>query len=473
MNPQILTTLIAAAFVLGVVVLVHEFGHFIVAKVSGIYVKTFSIGFGRKILRRRMGETDYAISILPFGGYVKFAGESELYDDEEEDAEAEANRPRTIEDLGAGDEVPDHLIPRERYFTTKPPLIRAAVLFAGPFFNYVLAVLIYIGIFLFHGVEVAPTARVGVVDRGGPADSVGLEAGDDIVAIDGSPVKDWYDVEEAFAKDPTAVKQFTVRRDSAELNIDFKAESEAEGIDIGFAPYLSAKIGRVPRGKPAYEAGMRPGAVIEAINDTLVTGYEDVRRMVNASPDKALWVEWRQDGVAHADSITPEPTQVLAPGSTTKFTVVGVIGIAPSYDRVKQSLGQSLAGGFHEANSKIEQIVWYLGKLITRKMGVKTLGGPILIAQMAGDVANWGFDYLMLFLAFFNINLCIFNLLPVLPFDGGHLAIIGIEGIIRRPLNRRLRGWLTQGGFVLIILLMVFVVLLDLSRCAGSTPGPF
>jgi len=114
-----------------------------------------------------------------------------------------------------------------------------------------------------------------------------------------------------------------------------------------------------------------------------------------------------------------------------------------------------------------------LKQLVMRKMGVKTLGGPILIAQMAGDVANWGFDYLLLFLAFFNINLCIFNLLPLLPFDGGHLAIIAVEGVARRPLNRRLRGWLTQGGFVLVILLMAFVVLLDLSRCAGTSPSPF
>jgi regulator of sigma E protease len=104
---------------------------------------------------------------------------------------------------------------------------------------------------------------------------------------------------------------------------------------------------------------------------------------------------------------------------------------------------------------------------------VKTLGGPILITQMAGDVARVGFDYLLLFLAFFNINLCVFNLIPILPFDGGHLAMLAYEGIARRPVNRRLRDWLTQGGFVLIILLMAFVLVLDLTRCSGSTPGGF
>jgi len=464
LHSQIVTTLVSAAFVLGVVVLVHEFGHFIVAKWAGVYVKTFSIGFGKKILRRRGGETEYTISILPFGGYVKFAGETEYYDDDETADDAQNT---------AGDEIPDSMIPRERYFTTRPPLVRAAVLFAGPFMNYVLAVLIYIGTFMFHGVEVAPTSRVGAVAPGGAAEAAGLMAGDEIVAIDGKPVHDWGGVEDAFATDPGAVKLFEVRRGGEERTVDFRAVVVHDSVRVGFSAWLPARLGRVPRGKPAYEAGMRPGTVIESINDTTVTSYDDVRRMVNASPGKALYIRWTQGGVEHADSIVPEPTQVLKSGSTSEFEVIGVIGIAPSYDRIRESAGASIVHGFEEANNKIAQIIWYLKQLILRKMGVKTLGGPILIAQMAGDVANWGFDYLLLYLAFFNINLCIFNLLPILPFDGGHLAIIAVEGVARRPLNRRLRGWLTQGGFILVILLMVFVVLLDLSRCASSAPGPF
>ena len=106
-------------------------------------------------------------------------------------------------------------------------------------------------------------------------------------------------------------------------------------------------------------------------------------------------------------------------------------------------------------------------------MGVRTLDGPNTVTEMAGDFANWGFDYLLGFLAFFNINLCVFNLIPLPPFDGGHLAILAIEGVMRRPVNRRVRDWLAQGGFVLIILLMAFVLVLDLSRCAGSSAGGF
>lgn len=469
MHSQIVTTIVSAAFVLGVVVLVHEFGHFIVAKWSGVYVKTFSIGFGKKLLRRRRGETEYTVSVLPFGGYVKFAGESELYDDEDEGEEER----KTLEDIGPDEEIPDYLIPRERYFTTRPPWVRASVLFAGPFMNYLLAVLIYIGVFLFHGVEVAPTSRIGSVTPGGPADSVGLEAGDRIVAIDGKEIDGWMGVERAFASDVEGVKEFTVERDGERLEIPFRARVESDGVHIGFSAWLPPTLGRVPRGKPAYEAGLRPGATILSINDTTVTSYDDIRRIVNANADVPLYFRWTQDGVAHADSIVPEPTEVPKPGTVDDLEVVGVIGIGPSYERDRQPLGASMSLGFREANHKIAQIVWYLKQLILRRMGVKSLGGPILIAQMAGDVANWGFDYLLLFLAFFNINLCIFNLLPILPFDGGHLTIIAVEGIARRPLNRRLRGWLTQGGFVLVILLMAFVVLLDLSRCTGSGPRPF
>ncbi len=139
----------------------------------------------------------------------------------------------------------------------------------------------------------------------------------------------------------------------------------------------------------------------------------------------------------------------------------------------REGLPASISLGFNTANGMITKIVGYLGMLFTGKMGVETLGGPILITQMAGDVARWGFDYLLIFLAFFSVNLCIFNLIPLLPFDGGHLALLGYEVVARKPVNRRLRDIFAQAGFVLIILLMIFVILLDLNRCTGSSPGFF
>lgn len=459
-----LTTIIAGFFVLGVVIIVHEFGHFIVAKFAGVYVKVFSIGFGKKLLRWRHGETVYALSALPFGGYVKFAGESDLTDTPE---------PEPLIPPGPLDEVPDSEIPRSRYFTTQSKWIRAAVLLAGPFMNYLLAVLLFIGVYFVQGVDVWPTTRVGEVVVDGPADLAGIAPGDTIVTIDGASVRDWLDVEKLLLDEPSQSKAIVVRRDGLDRKLSFTPETEGKRVALGLSAFASSKVGRVQKGKPAYRAGLEEGSVIEAINDTLVTTYADLVRIVNANAGKSLYIRWSNEGLAHADSVIPEPKDVLKSGSTSEFTSVGIIGIHPYMERRREGFFTAVGSGVATANAVTGQIVWYLGQLISGKMAVKTLGGPITITQMAGDVANWGFDYLLSFLAFFNINLCVFNLIPLLPFDGGHLAILGIEGVMRRPINRRLRDWLTQGGFVLIILLMVFVLVLDLTRCAGSTPGGF
>ena len=459
-----LTTIIAGAFVLGVVVVVHEFGHFIVAKLAGVYVKTFSIGFGKKLLRHRSGETLYALSALPFGGYVKFAGESDLTGEP---------APETTARRGPLDEVPDHEIPRSRYFTTQSKWIRAAVLFAGPFMNYVLAVILYVGVFLVQGEHFIPTTCVGEVVAEGPAARAGIAPGDTVVSIAGEPVLDWYDVTTLLLRDPKDTKEIRIRRDGENHDLSFQAGIEGREVELGLFPYVSARIGRVQKGKPAHRAGIAPGSVIEAIGDTAVTSYDDVRRIINANANRPLYVRWSTDGLAHADTLIPEAREFLKAGSTSEFETVGVIGIFPYSERRRQGFGTALASGFQTANGMIAQILSYLGQLVTGRVGVKTLGGPILITQMAGDVARVGFDYLLLFLAFFNINLCVFNLIPILPFDGGHLAMLAYEGIARRPVNRRLRDWLTQGGFVLIILLMAFVLVLDLTRCSGSTPGGF
>ena len=457
-----LTTIVAGMFVLGVVVLVHEFGHFIVAKKAGVFVKTFSVGFGRKLLRRRLGDTVYALSILPFGGYVKFAGESEFGVVSEETSGEEEPPP------GPNDEIPDRDIPPSRYFLRKRGSVRAAVLLAGPFMNYVTAVALYIGVFFVQGVQVVPTRTIGEVAPGGPADSVGIAVFDEIVAIDGEPVRDWSQVQAPFVADAGAERTLHLRRGDEEFDVTYRPRVVEGRVHLGFGPFVSSRIGRVQKAKPAWRAGIRSGDVIEAIDDTLVTTYEEVRRMIHARPGVPVAIRWRHDGVAHADTVVPERKDVLEGEDGSQFTTVGVIGIGPHYERRRESLIASVTDGFSAANGMIATIVVYLKQLFTGRMGVKTLGGPILITQMAGDVANWGFDYLLLFLAFFNINLCIFNLLPLLPFDGGHLALLAVEGVTRRPINRRVREWMTQGGFVLIILLMAFVVMLDLSRCSGG-----
>jgi len=457
-----LITILAGVFILSIVIIVHEFGHFIVAKKLGIFVKVFSVGFGRKILKKRMGETIYAISALPFGGYVKFAGETE-------DGEGkEAPRGKTT------DEVPDSEIDPGRYFINKRPLVRGAVVFAGPFSNYVLAVLIYIIMFTVIGLPVQPeTTTIGLVDRGSPADSAGLRINDTILAVGGDAVGNWDEVVSNIWDRREESMPLRVLRGSDTLEVDYRCGIEGKRVSLGFSVFVSPLVGQIKRDGPAYRAGMRRGAMIDAINDTTVATFYDIERMIHASPEVPLFVRWTQDGFQRADTIVPVSKKVLKEGSKTEFEIVGQIGVGPDYRNERVAFFSAVAMSFKATAGMIKEIVYFLGLLLSGRAGVDALGGPILITQMAGDMARWGFNNLMYFLAFFSINLCIFNLLPVLPFDGGHLALFSYEGITRRRVNRRLRDLLTQGGFVLLIGLMIFVVVLDLTRCAGSSPVLF
>jgi regulator of sigma E protease len=397
---------------------------------------------------------------------VKFAGETEYYDEVQRD-------PAEEEEPVSTDEIPDSEIPRERYFTTKPPAVRAAVLFAGPFMNYLLAVLVFVGMTWIQGSLVYPTTTIGEVYQGSAADSVGLRAGDRIVAVEGTSVADWDEVLALLHAEEGSVKNLLIDRDATQVEIACAARETDGGYLYGILPHVTSRIGRVKRAKPAYLAGIREGAVIVAINDTTVGSWDDLQDKIRSNPEVPLYIEWTQDGIAHADTIVPDAIKAIKPGTMDEFVVVGQIGISPYLIQRRESLPTSIVRGFNTANGTIVRIVSYLGLLFTGKMGVDTLGGPILITQMAGDVARWGFDYLLGFLAFFSINLCIFNLIPLLPFDGGHLALLGYEAVARRPVNRRLRDIFAQAGFVLIILLMAFVIMLDINRCAGSSPGLF
>jgi regulator of sigma E protease len=460
-------TILAGAFILSIVIIVHEFGHFIVAKKSGIYVKVFSVGFGRKLLKKRWGETVYALSILPFGGYVKFAGESEDAGDGEE---APVEAPQG----GREDETPDSEIDPDRYFVHKRPLIRSAVVFAGPFANYVLAIFIYILMFAAYGVAVdPPTTRLGDVRAGGAADSVGLQVNDHIVAVDGQEIDDWSDLEGFIVQKWDSAMTLTVTRGTETLEVDYKARVKDRRLYVGFRPYISAKIGQVKKEAPAYLAGMRTGDVILAINDTLINSYYDIERIIHGNPKVPLYIRWSHNNVEHADTLLPEEKKVLKEGSKTEFRIVGQIGVGPYYERERVAIHKAFVMGIRSSNNMIVEIVGFLKLLFTGQAGIDALGGPILITQMAGDMARWGFTYLLYFLAFFSINLCIFNLLPMLPFDGGHLTLFLYEGVLRRKVPRRMREILTQAGFVLLILLMAFVVLVDLSRCTGASPGLF
>lgn len=445
-----LLTIIAFIFVLGVVVFVHEFGHFMAAKLNGIYVITFSFGFGPKLLRFRLGETEYALSALPFGGYVRFAGENP-----DETEEPEEGVP----------ELPEH-----RLYRHKHPLRKMTVVLAGPLMNAILAVAIYIFAGWIFGLYVNPATVVGGVEADSPAAVAGFRPGDEIVSINGEEFRFWDDIYKLVILEEGEPSSFLIRRGGEETRlvlvpvIDDSLGLLVLGLDA--AP-LPAVVGDIKRDSPAWKAGMRAGARILAINDTTVTRYTELEEWIHPRPGVPLQITWEQEGEARTDTIVPAGFDAAAEGEKLDVVTRGGIGIGPPYERVRLPFRDAFMHGIRSTRDLFFSIIDFLGKLVSGRASVRTVGGPIRVGVMAGDMLRWGFDYLIYFIAFFSLNLSIFNMLPILPFDGGHFVIFIVEFAMGRRINQRLHNVMAQVGFVILIALIAFIFAMDIFNLFG------
>ena len=441
-----LLTFAAFFFVLSIVVFVHELGHFIVAKLNRIYVITFSFGFGPKLLKVRVGETEYALSALPFGGYVKFAGE-------------------TGEGDGAGEELPDGVVvPPERMYHNRPALGRISVVLAGPFMNFVLALLVYVFGLYIEGVYVNPSTTISGIDSAGAAAAAGFRVGDRIVGLEGEAVDYWLEIEKSLAKRKDAPTVFSVLRgaDTISITATPRWDERTESYRIGIESHLEPRVGDVKRDSPAEKAGLRSGALILSINDTTVTKYADLERMIRPNIGTPMLFTWEYEGEIRTASIVPEGAEAAAEGERLDVVKEGQIGVGPYYAKVRISLVESAIYGWRAFANLFRNIMDFLSKLFTGKATLRAVGGPLRVGLMAGDMIRWGFNYLVYFLAFFSLNLAIFNLLPVLPFDGGHAVLALFELVTRRRIGKRVQQVLGQIGFVILILLMVFILTVDI-----------
>ena len=363
-----LTSVLAAILVLGLLVTVHELGHFLAAKRLGVGVIRFSIGFGPVLFSRTVAGTEYALSAIPLGGYVKMIGEAE-------------------DGLQGGEENPDQepAIPetREDSFATKPAWVKATILLAGPGFNLLFAWLLYTILFA-TGVPVLSSV-VGDVKEGMPAALAGLISGDRILAVDGDPVSRW-----------------------EELSAAIRA-SEGRVVDIKVQSAGSDAAGRMLRIQP------------EAMEGKTIFGE-------------------------------PLPTWV--------------IGIGPADQVITERSGilDSIGKGFVQTGEFIKLTLLSFVKLFQRVVPASSLGGPIMIMQLAGEQAQQGVQALIGFMAILSINLGIINLMPIPVLDGGQLMFLGIEAVLRRPLGDRPRELAQQVGFFLLISLMGFAFYNDISR---------
>jgi regulator of sigma E protease len=427
------TSILAFAFVIGILVFVHELGHFLAARRIGVRVLTFSLGFGPKLLSFRRGETEYCLSAIPLGGYVKMAGEN-------------AEDART----GAQDE-----------FLSKTKWQRFQVLIMGPVMNLVLALFV-MAIVLYQGAQVPAFDREPVVVGSLSADSVaaaaGIQRGDRIVSINGTPVANWEEFSWVIV--PKANRQVTlaVVRDGEEKTIQLtpRGVGKYEAAEIGILPVMHPEITAVNKGEPAAVAGLRANDVIMSAAGEQDVSRERVIEMIKSHENKPLSFQVLHDGTMREVVVTPKKTNdVVRIGATISATQV-----------------RTVKPGFLEAFKLSAERNWDWTKLIvntliglfTRETSIKQLMGPVAIADVSGSAAEQGWISLFGLMAMLSLNLGLINLMPVPVLDGGHITILALEGLSRRDFSIKVKEKMLLVGFVLLVTLMATVIYNDLTR---------
>jgi regulator of sigma E protease len=427
-----LYSLAAFIFVLGVLVFVHELGHFLVARWLGIRVITFSIGFGPKLFSFRRGDTEYAISILPLGGYVKMAGEN-------------PDDPQT----GARDE-----------FLSRPKWDRFRILVAGPAMNILLSVGL-MTIVLAQGAQVPifqdDPVDVGVVEKGSPAERGGVKPGDRIVKVGSMSVATWQQFYMTIGGRAEQDVPITLLREGREtvLRVTPDATTKMKIGDIGVLPNVHPSIRTIEGGSPADKAGIKPGDVVLALNGDPITFSGQLSSGIKKFPEKAITIRVKRDGAELDIVVTPRrqgSVGIIGVGILDPFKMVQ----PGPLEAVKLSIGKNVEFG--------GMILQVLGGLFTRETSPRQLMGPVAIAQMSGDYAAAGWIALFTFMASLSLNLGLLNLLPIPVLDGGHIFIMAVEGLVRRDFSFKVKERLLFAGFVVLMMLMVTVVFNDLSR---------
>jgi regulator of sigma E protease len=454
----VLTTIIALVVVLGVLIFVHEAGHFIAAKWAGIYVYRFSLGLGPPIpwLTFRRGETEYSISWLPLGGYVKMASR-------EEDISSSALE-------GGAPAIP---VPPDRVFEAKPIWKRMVVILAGVTMNALFAWAVFAFLAYKNGRQIDPVTTVGrVVEESMPPAARALrqiQPGTRILSVNGDSVKSWDEIVWAIANTPDSEVQIRLG-DGSKVVLPIHPDALEERIRAAQAlqPFRAAIVGQVVPDKPAARAGIREGDTIVAVNGRKVRQWYDLLETLQASPGQNLTVEVARAGQRMSFNVRPYLDSI--PGPDGKPRAVGRIGVAvgTGFISEKLNLGQAIAEGGKATLRASTQIVRTVRGLFSGRISGRTVGGPILIGQLAGESARMGLDTFLGFMALISINLAILNLLPVPVLDGGQFLFLLAEAIIRRPLPLKLRERLTTVGLVLIVLLMGLAFSNDLRRLFGG-----
>lgn len=445
-----MTTILIFIVALGILVTVHEWGHFIVAKKLGVRVDVFSIGFGPKLLGYTWHGTEYRISPIPFGGYVKIYGQ-EPYEEADGDpvkAEAIARDPES--------------------FCGKPLYKKLGVVFAGPVMNLVLCFFLLPLVFMVGRLEpkilVEPPVVIDVLEAS-PAQKAGFKAGDRVISFNGKKVQTWRDLILKISLHPDETVPVTFERDGVVQTIDVALTTQPhirqKSGFLGIEPFEffgnEPLVDSVRPGSPADKGGIKPGDLVVGLNGQPVKYWTRMTRMIQDNKDKPLKLTVLRDGKEVRLTVIPEfheESGLYRLGITKKIQ-------KEDFMREQHGLFESVALGTSEFKRLFLLTCDILWRLFTGQLSLKTLGGPLQIAQATSSAARSGFGDFLYLLAFLSMQLGILNLLPIPILDGGHVAFIAIEGIRRRPLSPRIKSVSMQLGLVLLLGLMVLVTIND------------
>lgn len=453
LSPDTVLAIMQKAFwfvvVLGVLVAFHEFGHFLMARWVGVRVLKFSLGFGPKLIGRQIGETEYLVSAVPLGGYVKLFGEEE----------SDATSPEE----------------QRRSFSHQNLWSKVLIVFGGPGFNFLLAYLIFAGWLATGAPLFVPTFKdltpdIEAMKPGSPALAAGLQVGDRVLRVNEKDISTRTELYEAVAKSNGRPLTLDVRRgDQVKTLVVTPAATTVrdDGKDVTVyslgieetAPVVTA----VMHGSPAMEAGFQEGDRVVAIDGQAIHSWAQMTGLVKESPNRPLKVEVNRNGTIVTLTVTPALEKTMVNGKPVEIGKIGVSGPGRSLIRSSNPL-LAVWDGLEATWGWTELTAVGIYKMIAGEISSKNIGGPLTIASISGEAGAQGMSSLIFLIAILSINLGVLNLLPIPILDGGHLLFFAIEAVMRKPLADRQRELAQQVGLLLLVCIMVFAFWNDIER---------
>ena len=465
-------TILATIIVLGVLIFVHELGHFLTAKAVDIEVPRFSIGLGPKAFGFKRGETEYVISWLPLGGYVKMAGMEEM----EAIEGGPSKKPvitgaGTAEDLGLEVEEKRQAGPRD--FESKSLPARALVISAGVIMNLLFAFVIFSLIAMVWGVRGTPESRIGAVAEEylprGSEPLATIPSGTRITQIGNESITDFQDMSVALSQ--AGAGPIELRFDNfAPLTIQLPASQDArDSLITAFEPAVTTPpvIGTIVKGSPADQGGLRPGDKIIRGNGQPVQTWQQFVQVIERHGGQQLVLEIERDGRPGTVTVTPEAKKLANNMTYGRVGIAAQVSVGEALPRVRAGVFGGFAHGARQTWDMVALTAGFLWDLVSGDASARNLGGPILIGQLSGRVARAGLEPFLAFMALFSVNLAVLNLLPIPVLDGGHLMFLGVEAVRGRPLSLQSRMRLSQVGFVIVMAIMVWALANDVLRLFG------